>query len=224
MEPPKALSKREQEVVDRLLEGESNKLIAASLGITERTVEFHLKNIYDKYRVQSRVELVLKLRSSTVAAPPPVGDNGAQPSAPHWATSLRTTVALIGKEIKMTSLAQSHTRPAGNNPTFFEAIRTCLTKYADFSGRASRPEFWWFALFVTLVSAALAYFSSNVASVFLLAMALPFLAAGARRLHDTGRSGWWQLFLLAPVAGIVVAATVWALPPVAPQPDDTPPA
>jgi DNA-binding NarL/FixJ family response regulator len=67
MKPFDPLSKRERDVVKQLLEGRSNKLIALSLGITERTVEFHLKNIYAKFQVASRMELALKLRESTVA-------------------------------------------------------------------------------------------------------------------------------------------------------------
>lgn len=55
------LSTREQEVVKHLLQGKSNKLIAWSLGISDRTVEFHLKNIYAKFQVSSRVELILEL-------------------------------------------------------------------------------------------------------------------------------------------------------------------
>lgn len=55
------LSTREQEVVKLLLQGKSNKLIAWSLGISDRTVEFHLKNIYAKFQVSSRVELILEL-------------------------------------------------------------------------------------------------------------------------------------------------------------------
>jgi uncharacterized membrane protein YhaH (DUF805 family) len=58
----------------------------------------------------------------------------------------------------------------------------------------------------------LIYVSETLASVFMVAMLLPLLAAGARRLHDSGRSGWWELFLLAPVAGIVVVRILWALP------------
>ena len=96
--------------------------------------------------------------------------------------------------------------------TFFEAIRTCLTKYADFNGRASRSEFWWFMLFCTLVSVALMYVSQNVGNIFSVAMALPILAAGARRLHDIGKSGWWQLFLLAPVGGAFLLIILWIMP------------
>ena len=59
------LSKREWEVVKLLLQGKSNKLIASSLGISERTVEYHLKNIYAKFQVRSRLELILKLGNAT---------------------------------------------------------------------------------------------------------------------------------------------------------------
>ena len=59
------LTNREWEVAKLLLQGKSNKLIALSLGISVRTVEFHLKNIYAKYHVNSRVELILKLGNST---------------------------------------------------------------------------------------------------------------------------------------------------------------
>src|SRR5690606_34003904 len=59
------LSNREWEVIKLLLEGKSNKLIASSLHITDRTVEFHLKNIYTKFNVSSRLELGLKLKHAT---------------------------------------------------------------------------------------------------------------------------------------------------------------
>ncbi len=59
------LSNREWEVMNLLLQGKSNKIIASSLGISVRTVEFHLKNIYAKFKVNSRIELILKLGSAT---------------------------------------------------------------------------------------------------------------------------------------------------------------
>lgn len=65
---PLPLSPREKQVTDLLLQGKSNKQIALSLGIAERTVEFHLKNVYAKYQVSSRVELILKLGSATGAS------------------------------------------------------------------------------------------------------------------------------------------------------------
>jgi uncharacterized membrane protein YhaH (DUF805 family) len=97
--------------------------------------------------------------------------------------------------------------------TFQDSIRTCLTKYADFAGNASRPEFWWFALFVLLVSAVLTTITPLLGEVFSIAVLLPYLAVGARRLHDTGKSGWLQLLLLVPLAGLIVLIILWAQPP-----------
>lgn len=88
--------------------------------------------------------------------------------------------------------------------TFADAIKLCFAKYADFNGRAKRPEYWWFALFIFLVSAALGMVSEMLSGVFGLATIVPSLAAGARRLHDTSRSGWWQLLWLVPVIGWIV--------------------
>ena len=92
---------------------------------------------------------------------------------------------------------------------FAESIRTCLSKYVDFNGVASRSEFWWFMLFVFIVSAALNYVSPLVGGLFGLAMLLPELAAGARRLHDTGKSGWLQLLLLIPLIGLIILIVFW---------------
>ena len=95
---------------------------------------------------------------------------------------------------------------------FANIIRECFTKYAEFNGRASRPEFWWFALFVTLVSGALAYVSEAASSIFLIAVFLPLMAVGTRRLRDTGKSGWSMLYLLVPVGGLVILAWLCAMP------------
>ena len=221
MGQPAPLSNREQEVVKLLLEGKSNKQIAASLAISVSTVEFHLKNIYAKQQVNSRTELILKLGStlgeklwqSTVAEDGEVAENRDDPNSQNWVTSLGEAVSRFGKEFNMESFTNADARSEGSSMTFFESIRVCFTKYADFNGRASRSEFWWFALFITLVSAALVYVNENVYYIFQIAVLLPFLAAGARRLRDVGKSGWWQLFLLVPIGGIVVLGIWWALPP-----------
>ena len=96
--------------------------------------------------------------------------------------------------------------------TLSQSIRACLSKYAVFDGRASRSEFWWFTAFVMLVATVLALLNRNYSAAFLLAMLLPQIAVGTRRLHDIGKSGWWQLFALVPVAGIILLTVFWALP------------
>ncbi len=88
--------------------------------------------------------------------------------------------------------------------TFVESIRTCFTKYADFNGCAKRPEFWWWVLFVFVVSLVLGFVSQLVSGLFSLATLVPSIAVTARRLHDTDRSGWWQLIGLVPVIGWIV--------------------
>jgi DNA-binding CsgD family transcriptional regulator len=217
------LSNREQDVIKHVLEGKSNKEIAAALHISVRTVEFHLKNIYGKLQVASRVELVLKLGSSTGAETAEIAEDRDRFSDWHWAAHLREAVSKFGKELRMQSSLGSNAGGAGGTLSFFDAIRVCLTKYAEFIGRATRPEFWWFTLFVVVVGSALTYLSENVASVFMVLMLLPWLAAGTRRLRDSGNSGWWQLFLLVPVAGFVVVGVLWAQPPAGPLPSESQP-
>ena len=88
--------------------------------------------------------------------------------------------------------------------TFVEAIKTCISKYADFNGRASRSEFWWWVLFVFLVSAAMSMISPMLSGLFSLGVLLPNIAVGARRLHDTDRSGWLQLVAIIPLIGWIL--------------------
>ncbi len=103
---------------------------------------------------------------------------------------------------------------------FGQAVTTCITGFAEFSGRASRSEFWWFCLFFLLMSLAAQAVGGQVfpadpaaaemvPAVLELILLVPFLAAGARRLHDIGRSAWW-LLLIPTVAGIVPLVIWWA--------------
>lgn len=101
---------------------------------------------------------------------------------------------------------------------FKEAVSSCLSKYATFSGRASRSEYWWFYLFcflaflgtIILDMALLGYDPENPLDVPWLTLAavfglfLPSLAAAIRRLHDTDKSGWWYLIALVPLIGGIV--------------------
>src|SRR5262245_56169283 len=84
------------------------------------------------------------------------------------------------------------------------AVKACFAKYADFDGRATRDEYWWFFLAVLLGSAVTSLISPRVYALFLLLNLLPLVAAGSRRLHDTNRSGWWQLLSLVPFGIILV--------------------
>lgn len=101
---------------------------------------------------------------------------------------------------------------------FGEAIQTVFSKYATFSGRASRSEFWYFALFtflVQLVFAIVGFAAQNIGDIlsiiFGLAVFIPSLAVGARRLHDIDRTGWWQLIMLVPLVGIIVLIVFWVM-------------
>lgn len=96
--------------------------------------------------------------------------------------------------------------------TFTEAIRTCFTKYADFNGVAQRSEFWWWALFNLIGVVVLGMMSDMLSMLFSLATLVPYIAVGARRLHDTDRSGWWQLVGLIPIIGWIVLI-VWCAQP-----------
>jgi uncharacterized membrane protein YhaH (DUF805 family) len=114
-----------------------------------------------------------------------------------------------------------------------ESIETCMNNYATFTGRASRSEFWWFFLFTLMASAAVSTISHMhwIVDLIQLVLLLPNLAAATRRLHDTGRSGWWQLLYLTIIGSILV----WILlclqshpqpneygPPVQPRNDNQP--
>jgi uncharacterized membrane protein YhaH (DUF805 family) len=99
--------------------------------------------------------------------------------------------------------------------TFSEAVRTCFRKYADFTGRASRPEYWWFFLSYVLLYFAALIVDAAIGSPFFVLLVglgyfLPMLAAGVRRLHDTGRSGWWLLVSLVPIVGGIILLVLLA--------------
>ncbi|MCH8266386.1 MAG: DUF805 domain-containing protein [Acidobacteria bacterium] len=85
-----------------------------------------------------------------------------------------------------------------------------LKKYAVFSGRARRKEYWMFLLFHIIIIFALSIIEGIVGSnpvltiLYMLAVLLPGLAVTVRRLHDTGKSGWWLLIGIVPLIGIVI--------------------
>lgn len=104
-----------------------------------------------------------------------------------------------------------------------DAIKSCFSKYVTFSGRARRSEFWWWVLFTAVIggigglldsatglselttSGASANYSAGPIQIILtLALFLPSLAVAVRRLHDTGKSGWFYLLYLIPCVGWIL--------------------
>jgi uncharacterized membrane protein YhaH (DUF805 family) len=102
--------------------------------------------------------------------------------------------------------------------TFTQAVSSVLSNYVTFAGRARRAEYWWFYLFTLLVGLATAVIDAVLNTAFnneigivgtltSLGLLLPTMAVTARRLHDTGRTGWWMLLPVVPLfATILVAA------------------
>ena len=96
---------------------------------------------------------------------------------------------------------------------FQEAVTSVFNNYATFSGRARRSEYWYFVLFNGLVGFAIGFvggiilgerLTNIVSTLYSLAVLVPSLAVGVRRLHDTGRSAWRYLFLLIPFVGWII--------------------
>lgn len=94
---------------------------------------------------------------------------------------------------------------------FVSAVKSCLGQYAGFSGRASRSEFWWFFLFQIIVMVVASFLGDVVSGIASIALLLPAFAVGARRLHDIGRTGWWQLLVLTGI-GVLILIFWWVQP------------
>ncbi len=102
--------------------------------------------------------------------------------------------------------------------TFQKSVETCFKKYFVFNGRAKRSEFWWFALFCFLAGMVTVFLDvillgyaweaqGPINAVTQLGFFIPGLSVGARRLHDTNRSGWWQLIALTIVG--LIPLIIW---------------
>ncbi|MFM9970816.1 MAG: DUF805 domain-containing protein [Burkholderiales bacterium] len=88
--------------------------------------------------------------------------------------------------------------------TFTDSIITCLKKYSDFSGRASRSEYWWFTLFCVVAPSGLGLINEILGALSFFALLLPQITASARRLHDVGKTGWLLLVGIIPIVGQLV--------------------
>ena len=95
---------------------------------------------------------------------------------------------------------------------FGTAIATGFQKYSDFTGKSSRSEFWWFNLFLVLVSFGASALWDVLGAVWFLATIVPYLAVGVRRLRDGGFP-WGLIFVgLVPLVGTVVMIVLWTQP------------
>jgi uncharacterized membrane protein YhaH (DUF805 family) len=103
---------------------------------------------------------------------------------------------------------------------FITAIKLCFIRYAQFSGRASRSEFWFFVLFGILGSWIAIIIDTMILNyswekdgpvylIFQIIILLPSIAVGARRLHDLNKSGWWQL-LVFTIIGLIPLIYWWS--------------
>lgn len=101
---------------------------------------------------------------------------------------------------------------------FGQAIASCFKNYIGFEGRACRSEYWFFVLFGILAGIAtsildLVLFPGNeispINALFSLAILLPSIAVGVRRLHDIDKSGWWMLLWFLPIVGWIILI-IWA--------------
>lgn len=95
--------------------------------------------------------------------------------------------------------------------TLQESFSTCMKKYTDFSGRATRSEYWWFVLAQLLIGFGIGFIGGllginidGLSLIVMLVMFLPGLAVAVRRLHDIGKSGWLYLLIFIPLIGALV--------------------
>ena len=90
---------------------------------------------------------------------------------------------------------------------FIESIQTCYKKFFDFSGRASKSEYWWFQLYNAIIYLLAFVFQGDLALLFSLLMIanlIPIWAAAVRRVHDSDKSGWMVLISVIPIIGLYV--------------------
>ena len=88
--------------------------------------------------------------------------------------------------------------------TPIESVKMSFREFANFSGTATRFEYWWFLLFMVLVMAVASQIHDRLTQIVAIVFLVPFLAVGARRFNDIGQSVWWQLFLFVPFGQIIV--------------------
>lgn len=148
-----------------------------------------------------------------VARPGPPAAPTASPATAAAAPRVSQQFFVAGRPSRSFGLNSASIDPNSAAPTFGEAIGICFKKYVDFSGRASRPEFWWFFLFSLLVVLVASVIDEVLFGLALLGLLLPYLAVGARRLHDTGKAAPLLLIGLIPYLGGIALLIFFAADP-----------
>ena len=90
---------------------------------------------------------------------------------------------------------------------FVESIQTCYKKFFDFSGRASKSEYWWFQLYNAIIYVLTFVFQGDLVllfSILIIVNLIPMYAVGVRRIHDSDKSGWFVLISLIPLIGLYI--------------------
>ena len=90
---------------------------------------------------------------------------------------------------------------------FVESIQTCYKKFFDFSGRASKSEYWWFQLYNAIIYVLSFVFQGDLVlllSILIIVNLIPVYAVGVRRIHDSDKSGWLVLISLIPLIGLYI--------------------
>ena len=106
--------------------------------------------------------------------------------------------------------------PQAKSVSFGEAVKLFFSNYVNFSGRSTKSEFWWGYLFCVIVDVVIGVLSralpapmTIMLSLASLAIFIPMLALGIRRLHDIGKSGFYYFMCLIPCVGIILLIVWW---------------
>ena len=134
---------------------------------------------------------------------------------PHGYTNLNPTTANYGQVTHAAGInAVNPAWAIEENYGFFDWVKKSLSNYANFKGRARRKEYWYFYLacfMLYLGGAFIDYMIGTdgiVAGLIALALLIPNIAVGVRRLHDVNKSGWWMLIAFIPIIGGIMLL-VW---------------
>lgn len=157
----------------------------------------------------SQTEFDSLVRGGTIRADTLVWQEGMEDWLPHS----RAGVSSGPDELAAPAQAYGKDDPAREDAnTFTGALKDGFARYVDFGTRSTRPQYWWWTLWMVLISFGASLLDITLGlgelgplnSLVSLATLLPSIAVGIRRLHDIGRAGWWLLIVLVPVVGWIV--------------------